>query len=85
MTDEDTYESLKPIFYEALELIRGARGSRGPLWKNLPIEDLIALLHVKSERLRIDSKSDDALDAINYAAFLLWRLRREEQWATKRI
>lgn len=76
--DKESYDALKPIFDRALEILSRERGHRGMLWKRLPIEDLIALLHVKAERLRVSPKKDDAEDAVNYAAMIAWRLAHPE-------
>lgn len=78
--DQESYDALKPIFDKALHILSRERGHRGTLWKRLPIEDLIALLHVKAERIRADPETalDDADDAINYAAMIAWRMRHPE-------
>ncbi len=77
--DQASYDALKPVFDRAIEILTKDRGSRGLLWKRLPLSDLIALLHVKSERLVEDSNDvDSADDAINYAAMIAWRIRASQ-------
>lgn len=84
LRDQESYDDLKPIFDDALTILSQDRGTRGTLWKSLPLDDLIALLHVKAERLRADAGDlDSALDAINYAAMLVWRIRRMLEWEKK--
>jgi len=65
---------LSGTFDRAKFILSRERGNRGLLWLTLPFEDLVSLLNVKVQRLRVSPSEDDAVDAVNYAAMIAYRL-----------
>jgi hypothetical protein len=79
--DRETWILLAPVFKEAMDLMtKSERGKRGTLWMDMSLEDLISFLHTKVLRLRANTEDrDSAIDAMNYAAMIAWRIK-EGEW-----